>query len=137
VDEQRRRVSTAWAYLGPEIRRRPNLEIRTDATVSRILFAQGRADRALVMKGGTQEEIKARHIILSTGALATPAILMRSGIGPAPHLADCGIEVLLDLPGVAKPDGASVGWSCAIPAHGATAGLTRTTSLSATVFPLS
>jgi 5-(hydroxymethyl)furfural/furfural oxidase len=102
VDEQRRRVSTAWAYLGPEIRRRPNLEIRTDATVSRILFAQGRADRALVMKGGTQEEIKARHIILSTGALATPAILMRSGIGPAPHLADCGIEVLLDLPGVGQ-----------------------------------
>ena len=79
VDEQRRRVSTAWAYLGPEIRRRPNLEIRTDATVSRILFAQGRADRALVMKGGTLEEIKARHIILSTGALATPAIFDAAG----------------------------------------------------------
>ena len=102
VDEKRRRVSAAWAYLGPEIRRRPNLEIRTDTTVSRVLFTEGRADRALIVRGATQEEIRARHIVLSTGALATPAILMRSGIGPAPHLADCGIEVLLDLPGVGQ-----------------------------------
>ena len=48
VDEQRRRVSTAWAYLGPEIRRRPNLEIRTDATVSRIFLRRGeRTERSL------------------------------------------------------------------------------------------
>ena len=102
VDEKRRRVSAAWAYLGAEIRRRPNLEIRTDTTVSRILFTEGRADRALIVRGATREEITARHIVLSTGALATPAILMRSGIGPASHLADCGIEVLLDLPGVGQ-----------------------------------
>jgi 5-(hydroxymethyl)furfural/furfural oxidase len=102
VDEQRRRVTTAWAYLGPETRRRPNLEIRTDTTVSRILFTGGRADRVLVSRGGAQEELKARHIILSAGALATPAILMRSGVGPAPHLADCGIEVVQNLSGVGQ-----------------------------------
>jgi 5-(hydroxymethyl)furfural/furfural oxidase len=102
MDEQRRRVSTAWAYLGPEARRRPNLDIRTDTTVSRLLFAHGTATGVATSRGGARQEMRARHVVLSAGALATPAILMRSGIGPAPHLADCGIEVLQNLPGVGQ-----------------------------------
>ncbi|WP_449415489.1 GMC family oxidoreductase [Ochrobactrum teleogrylli] len=102
MDEQRRRVSTAWAYLTPEVRRRPNLEIRTETTVSRILVERGRAVGVLVTRGENREELRAGRVILSSGALATPAILMRSGIGPAPHLADCGITTLHDLPGVGQ-----------------------------------
>lgn len=102
MDEQRRRVSTAWAYLTPEVRRRPNLEIRTETTVSRVLVEQGRAVGVLAARGENREELRAARVILSSGALATPAILMRSGIGPAPHLADCGITTLHDLPGIGQ-----------------------------------
>jgi 5-(hydroxymethyl)furfural/furfural oxidase len=102
MDEQCRRVSTAWAYLTPDVRRRPNLEIRTETTVSRILVEQGRAVGVLAARGENREELRSDRIILSSGALATPAILMRSGIGPAPHLADCGIATLHDLPGVGQ-----------------------------------
>lgn len=102
MDEQKRRVSTAWAYLTPEVRRRPNLEIRTETRVSRIVVANGRARGVLVQRGGEKEELRAHRIIVCSGALASPAILMRSGIGPAPHLADCGIETLHHLPGVGQ-----------------------------------
>ncbi len=102
MDEQKRRVSTAWAYLTPEVRRRPNLEIRTETRVSRIVVAEGRARGVLVQRGGEKEELRAHRIIVCSGALASPAILMRSGIGPAPHLADCGIETLHHLPGVGQ-----------------------------------
>ncbi|MBN9016052.1 MAG: GMC family oxidoreductase N-terminal domain-containing protein [Rhizobiales bacterium] len=102
MDEQKRRVSTAWAYLTPEVRRRPNLEIRTETRVSRIVVAEGGARGVLVQRGGEKEELRAHRIIVCSGALASPAILMRSGIGPAPHLADCGIETLHHLPGVGQ-----------------------------------
>lgn len=102
MDEQCRRVSTAWAYLTLEVRRRSNLEIKTETTVSRILVEQGKAVGVLVERGENHEELRSGRVILSSGALATPAILMRSGIGPAPHLADCGIATLHDLPGVGQ-----------------------------------
>lgn len=102
MDENAHRVSTAWAYLTAEIRRRPNLNIRTETTVSRILFSEGKATGVLVCRGDSQQQLQAAHIILSSGALATPAILMRSGVGPASHLADCRIKVLHDLPGVGQ-----------------------------------
>lgn len=101
-DEQQRRVSTAWAYLTPEVRRRPNLEIRTETTVDRILFEQGKAVGVMMARGGTGEELRARRVIVSSGALATPAILMRSGMGPSAHLAECGIETVRHLPGVGQ-----------------------------------
>lgn len=102
MDEQKRRVSTAWAYLTPEIRRRPNLEIRTETTVSRILFGDGRAKGVIVRRGNVQEKLEAHRVVVCAGALATPAILMRSGVGPAPHLGDCGIETVQHLPGVGQ-----------------------------------
>lgn len=102
MDEKARRVSTAWAYLTPEVRRRPNLEIRTETTVSRILFDGRKAEGVIAMRDGVKEELRAGRIILSLGALATPAILMRSGVGPATHLVDCGVEVLKDLPGIGQ-----------------------------------
>lgn len=102
MDEQKRRVSTAWAYLTPEIRRRPNLDIRTETTVSRILFADGRAKGVLARRGNEQETLSAHRIVICAGALATPAILMRSGVGPSPHLGDCGIETVQHVPGVGQ-----------------------------------
>lgn len=102
MDEKARRVSTAWAYLTPEVRRRPNLEIRTETTVSRILFDGRKAEGVIAVRDGVKEELRAGRIILSLGALATPAILMRSGVGPATHLVDCGVEVLNDLPGIGQ-----------------------------------
>lgn len=102
MDEQRRRVSTAWAYLTPEVRRRPNLNIRTETTVSRILISGGKAEGVAAERDGAREELRAARILLCSGALATPALLMRSGIGPAAHLADCGIDTLHNLPGVGQ-----------------------------------
>lgn len=102
MDEKKRRVSTAWAYLTPDVRRRPNLEIRTETTVSRILFANGRATGVLATRGGHSQELCAQKVVLASGALATPAILMRSGIGPSHHLAECGIETVQHLPGVGQ-----------------------------------
>ncbi|MBN9021754.1 MAG: GMC family oxidoreductase N-terminal domain-containing protein, partial [Rhizobiales bacterium] len=102
MDEQKRRVSTAWAYLTPEVRRRPNLQIRTMTTASRILIEAGRAVGVAVRRDGEQEKLRAGRIVVCAGALATPALLMRSGIGPSPHLADCGIAPVLDLPGVGQ-----------------------------------
>lgn len=103
MDEQNRRVSTAWAYLTPDVRSRPNLEIRTTTTVSRILMTEGRATGVIAQcEGEEKNTLTARRIIVCAGALATPALLMRSGIGPASHLADCGIEPLHHLPGVGQ-----------------------------------
>lgn len=102
MDEQKRRVSTAWAYLTPEVRRRPNLEIRTETTVSRILISEGRAKGVVARRGNVQEKLEAHRVVVCAGALATPAILMRSGIGPAAHLGDCGIETVQHLPGVGQ-----------------------------------
>ncbi|WP_062228756.1 GMC family oxidoreductase [Aureimonas frigidaquae] len=102
MDEKARRVSTAWAYLTPQVRQRPNLEIRTETTVSRILISDGRATGVEIARPGGAERLHAANIVLSAGALATPPLLMRSGVGPGHHLADCGIAVVMDLPGVGQ-----------------------------------
>ncbi|MCB1497809.1 MAG: GMC family oxidoreductase N-terminal domain-containing protein [Bauldia sp.] len=103
VDEKRERVPTALAYLSAEVRRRPNLEVRTGLTVERIILEGRRAvGVATRSDGGASSELRGREIIVSSGALASPALLMRSGIGPAAHLSDCGIEVRQDLPGVGQ-----------------------------------
>ncbi|MFP3381870.1 GMC family oxidoreductase N-terminal domain-containing protein, partial [Bacillus sp. SIMBA_069] len=56
----------------------------------------------IAMRGDASQILRANRVVLSAGALSSPAILMRSGIGPAPHLGDCGIEALHHLPGVGQ-----------------------------------
>jgi len=95
IDEQAKRVSTSLAYLGEEVRARDNLEIRTNAEVATIQIEGGRA-RGVVLVGG--EEIEADEVVLTAGALWSPTMLLRSGVGPAEHLAEHGIPVHADLP---------------------------------------
>lgn len=90
-----RRVNTGIAYLTDEVRRRPNLAIRGGAEIDRVVFDGRRATGVRLLDG---ETIAAGQVILSAGAFGSPAILMRSGIGPSSHLAQLGIPVLLDAP---------------------------------------
>ena len=91
------RSSSATAYLR-EAERRPNLEVRTGAHVSRVLF-EGR--RAIGVQCG-EEKFLASGIILSAGAIQSPQLLQLSGVGPADLLKSLNISVIADLPGVGE-----------------------------------
>ncbi len=94
------RHSAAKAYLTPA-RSRPNLKVFTDTTVDRIGLKDGRADTVHALQGGQSLTLTARReVVLSAGAFQSPAILMRSGLGPVAHLQALGIAVQHDLPGV-------------------------------------
>jgi len=96
----RLRVSCAIAYLAPA-RARPNLTIRPETFVRRLLVDGSRCVGAEVERAdGTIEVIHARLVVLCAGAVLSPAILMRSGIGPRAHLESLGIDVRRDVPGV-------------------------------------
>ncbi|MGX0963234.1 choline dehydrogenase-like flavoprotein [Bradyrhizobium japonicum] len=93
-----RRITTNEGYLEPA-RDRANLEIRGHALVDRVLISDGRATGLRVhLEGQGTHEISARQIVLCAGAIHSPAILLRSGIGPADELKAMGIAVERDLP---------------------------------------
>jgi choline dehydrogenase-like flavoprotein len=97
-----RRISTNEAFLEPA-RGRPNLDILGGALVDRVLLADGRAIGVrvhLADRGWT--EIAAREVLLCAGAIHSPAILLRSGLGPADALRALGIAVTRDLPAVGQ-----------------------------------
>ncbi len=71
--------------------------MRCDTEVSSVLIKHGHAVGVRLVSGG---EIRASRVILSAGTYGSPALLMRSGIGPAAHLREFGTPVLADLPGV-------------------------------------
>jgi choline dehydrogenase-like flavoprotein len=91
------RVSTNDAYLEPA-RDRPGLHIVGEALVDRILFAGSRAIGVRAIVDGGVTEFAAAEIVLSAGAIHSPAILLRSGIGPAAELRQLGIDPVADLP---------------------------------------
>jgi choline dehydrogenase len=93
-----RRISTNEGYLEPA-RGRANLEIRGKALVDRLVIKAGQATGVVVhIEGQGTSEISAREVVLCAGAIHSPAILMRSGIGPADELQAMGIAVKRDLP---------------------------------------
>lgn len=97
-----RRCSVANAYLDPA-RSRPNLTVITGAHVDRVLLENARATGVIYRQNGLDFQVEAScEVIVSAGTVHSPAILMRSGIGPAAHLREHGIDVLLDLPGVGQ-----------------------------------
>lgn len=143
------RQSTAKNMLRPALAR-GNIHVQTDAHVARVLVENGLAIGVELTDGRT---IKARReVILSAGTVQTPQILMLSGIGPAAHLREMGIEVVFDAPGVgenyhdhpASPmhmetdDWTSYGWSWkTVPrnlAHALQYALTRKGPLAGNVF---
>ena len=94
------RSSTARAYLAPA-RKRPNLTIRTKAFVTRILIDGTRATGVEYLhRADRLQAHTAGEVIVSAGALLSPKLLMLSGIGPADHLREVGIDVRLDKPTV-------------------------------------
>lgn len=94
------RVSAATAYLDAAARSRPKLAIEADTTVERLIFQGQRCVGATVIKDHRREERHARHVVVSAGAIHSPALLQRSGIGPASLLESLHIPVLLDLEAV-------------------------------------
>ncbi|WP_428490098.1 GMC family oxidoreductase [Rhodopila sp.] len=98
--KDRRRWSTAAAYLRIA-RHRPNLTIATNAHATRVLFQGSRATGVeFRTQAGPQVAHAAREVIVSGGAYGSPQLLQLSGLGPASHLADLGIEVVRDMAGV-------------------------------------
>lgn len=96
------RHSTARAYLGPA-RRRKNLDVFTNALVKRVLFEERRAVGVEFERGGQTVRASAtKEVIVSAGAIASPKLLMLSGVGPAAALREHGIEVVADVPGVGQ-----------------------------------
>jgi choline dehydrogenase len=94
-----RRFSAYDAYLEPSMRR-ANLEVMTDAHVLRVLMDRGRAVGVTVRRGGRDENLAARGVVLSAGAFASPQLLMLSGVGPSAQLAKYGLPVHVDRPEV-------------------------------------
>lgn len=94
------RWSAARAYVEP-LRGRANFAIRTGALVEKILIEDGRAAGVIIRRGSGRETLRARGgVIVSAGAFNSPQILMLSGIGPAAHLSEHGIDVVVDRAGV-------------------------------------
>jgi 5-(hydroxymethyl)furfural/furfural oxidase len=97
-----RRVSTNEAFLEPA-RHRPNLEIVGGALVDRVTIADGRATGVRVhLSDRGWVEIAAREVLLCAGAIHSPSILLRSGLGPASELAAFGIPVVQDMSEVGR-----------------------------------
>ena len=98
-----KRSSAAYSYVEPE-KNNPNLTVRLHAAVQRVLIEGGQA-RGVAYKDATGE-IKTVHadgdVIIAAGALVTPKVMMLSGIGPADHLAEHGIDCKVALPGVGQ-----------------------------------
>ncbi len=92
-----RRWSPADAFLRPAMSR-PNLTVLTDTEIDRIEFDGRRATGVRTVDGALFEA--AAEVVLAAGAIASPAILLRSGVGPGAHLADHGIDCILDQPAI-------------------------------------
>ncbi|NNG73407.1 alanine-phosphoribitol ligase [Rhizobium laguerreae] len=100
TQRDRRRSSASLAYLSP-IKDRKNLTVRTGARVLRVIVEGGRATGVEIVTSHGLEIVRAdREVLVSSGAIGSPKLLLQSGIGPADHLKSVGVKVLHDLPGV-------------------------------------
>jgi 5-(hydroxymethyl)furfural/furfural oxidase len=97
-----KRVSAAIGYLNRDTRQRQNLTISTGTQVKSLLFDGTRCVGVTAVVDGKDVEFRGREVILSSGAIHTPAHLLRAGIGPVGHLRDLGIPVLSALQGVGQ-----------------------------------
>ncbi|MFF2520735.1 GMC family oxidoreductase [Streptomyces liangshanensis] len=94
------RQSAADAYIKPKLDR-PNLSVVTDAFVRRLVVQDGRCSGVEYSVSGQEPRTESAHeVVLTAGALGSPHLLMVSGVGPANHLRDIGVDVQVDSPGV-------------------------------------
>jgi len=101
VSPEGERIPTSVCYLTDEVRRRSNLRVLTDCLVERVLLKSRHAVGARIIQAdGSAQDVLAREVIVCAGAIHSPALLMRSGIGPADELLQLGIFVVADRPGV-------------------------------------
>jgi len=94
------RVSSAMAYLTPEVRRRPNLTITSAATVRKLNFDGTRVTGVTAQVDGAEHTFNAKEVIICAGGVFSPTLLLRNGIGPAEQLRALDIPVVTDRPGV-------------------------------------
>ncbi len=99
---EEKRVSAAIGYLNANTRKRDNLQISTHTQVTELLFEDRRCVGVKALVKGKAQEFRAGEVILSSGAIHSPAHLLRAGIGPSGHLADLGIPVRHALFGVGQ-----------------------------------
>ncbi|XP_064459366.1 uncharacterized protein LOC135369777 [Ornithodoros turicata] len=94
-----RRVSSAKAFILPVVKQRPNLHVSLRSTATKIEFEGKQAVGVHFEKDGAHHYVRAtREVVLSAGAVASPQLLMLSGVGPKDHLRDLKIDVVADLP---------------------------------------
>ncbi len=96
------RVSAAQAYLTPEVRARDNLTVRAETLVRRVIVKNRAVEGIEVDTRGRVEVLPARRVVLCAGAVATPGILLRSGIGPRREVARLGVALVADVPAVGR-----------------------------------
>jgi 5-(hydroxymethyl)furfural/furfural oxidase len=101
-NQTEQRVSAAMGYLDRETRKRANLTISTDTQVKELLFEGTRCVGIRAQINGKEQEFRGREVVLSCGAIHTPAHLLRAGIGPVGHLKEMGIPILMGLEGVGQ-----------------------------------
>lgn len=101
-NQAEQRVSAAMGYLDRETRKRTNLTISTNTQVRELLFEGTQCVGVKAKVDGREQEFRGREIILSSGAIHSPAHLLRAGIGPVGHIRDMGIPVLMGLEGVGQ-----------------------------------
>ena len=99
---EEQRVSAAIGYLNADVRRRDNLHISTDTQVTELLFEDRRCVGVKALVRRKEQEFRGGEVILSSGAIHSPAHLLRAGIGPSGHLAELGIPVRHALFGVGQ-----------------------------------
>ncbi|MFJ9176086.1 mycofactocin system GMC family oxidoreductase MftG [Streptomyces sp. NPDC102360] len=98
VDGVRR--NTGLAYLSAPVRERPNLTVLGGCSVLRVVVERGRATGVVVERDGARETLDAGCVVLSAGALATPHLLLLSGVGPRADLERAGVAVVRDAPAI-------------------------------------
>ena len=97
-----RRCSASVGYLRPALAR-PNLAVEDGCLATRIRFEGGRAVGVGYSSGSREKYVRAdKEVIVTSGAIGTPKLMMLSGVGPADHLRERGVEVVHDLPGVGE-----------------------------------
>jgi 5-(hydroxymethyl)furfural/furfural oxidase len=117
LDAQGRRASAATAYLTDAVRRRPNLAVLPNTRAERLIMDGNRAVGARLRGPAGALEVRAALVIVSAGALHSPALLLRSGIGPGAQLARHGVSTLVARNGVGRnlQEHPSIGVSAFLP----------------------